>query len=139
LVHAYNRHFILGEEEVRKLARSGMWRVLYNSVGSSTEVFDRPVCDFDINQMNLIYWTTIYNNVMECSEPPSNDIINNDMEFDNWSKAYSDKIKKDNAKNNISTGGKKTGNLTETFLITDEAGADKLYKDVGVPEIKFKK
>ena len=64
IISAYIKGFFVELEKIRELARSGVWRIYFNSCKNSRDLFDKPLSDLDINQLNLLYWSTVYDNAL---------------------------------------------------------------------------
>lgn len=129
IITAYSEKFNVETTEIRKIARSGLWRIYYNSCPNSKDLFNRPLSDLDNNQINLLYWSGVYDSAYKCMDTPDEETFEDDDVFDAWMEAYSEKIKKDRAKSKFDSGSSKPG-LSEQFIMTDEEGAKKLYKEV---------
>lgn len=128
----YLNNFTMSEKDIRAIARHPEWRVYYKSCGNSKDLFNRPTCDFDRNQISVIHWSAIYDSAMGAYDPPSDTVIDNDTEFDAWLKAQNEKYKKEMAKRRIDGGSSIGGNqLKETFVFTDQEGARLLQEETG--------
>jgi hypothetical protein len=140
ITKCYIKDFCLPQEEIRKIARSGLWRIYYSSCPSSTYLFNRPTSDFDENQINTLYWSSVYDSVMKMMEPPGEDVMSDDSKFDSWLENYNKEQKKKRAEDSISKAPTKGGNAREEmFIVTDDEGAKQFYNDVGQPTIDPKK
>lgn len=71
------------EREIRKLARSGVWRTLW-SAGKSGNLFGKPIIQLDSEQHALVYWSQVYDSVYDAYERPADDIISDDDKLDKW-------------------------------------------------------
>ena len=139
IVQCYIKSFILDISSIRKVARSGLWRIYFTSCKNSKDLFDKPLCDLDVNQLQLLYWSNVYENAFSAMDPPEDDVVENDELFDAWIDEYVEKQKKERVKNKL---GKIAGNSTkgknsiqQVFVMADDDGAGDLYEDVGKPEI----
>jgi hypothetical protein len=90
IVQEINKQRAATEKEIRKLARSGLWRTLW-SVGKSSDLFGKPIIYLDSEQHALVYWSQVYDSVYEAYERPADDIINDDEKLDKW---FEDQAKK---------------------------------------------
>jgi hypothetical protein len=71
--------------DIRKVARSGEWRVLWSSSRENLMgLFNRSVADLGLNQKLLIYWSKVYDTIYEDPNKPEEDVIIDDIECDNW-------------------------------------------------------
>jgi hypothetical protein len=132
IINAYLINFILSTADVRRIARSGSWRIYYTTCKNSSDLFGRQLCDLDDNQFNLLYWSLVYDNAINSYEPPSDDVLENDELFDSWLDGQSKKRKSDAARSRLDKGGGGGPNsMQETFVMTDEEGAQVLYEEIG--------
>jgi hypothetical protein len=137
IVNAHLLGFRLPIEDVRRVARNGEWRIYYNSCKDSSNLFNRALSDLDDNQLNVLYWSVIYDNALNAYEPPGDDVFDDDDLFDGWLDAQARQRRKDRAKSRHSKGGG-GGDLHESFVMTDEEGATMLYDEIG-PQIHDKR
>ncbi|MGQ4893436.1 MAG: hypothetical protein ACP6IQ_02285 [Candidatus Njordarchaeia archaeon] len=93
-----NRHFILRAREnfvllnggikpniLRAVARSLEWRNKWEiAKKTGTPLFEGVSTDWDKNKINLCYWSDFYDSILSYSEPPSDDILNDDDKLFEW-------------------------------------------------------
>jgi len=73
------------EKTIRKLARSGFWRVRWNIFKKAPHtLFERSAKDLTNDQFMLLYWSQVYDGVYESLERPPDDIVNDDEALDEW-------------------------------------------------------
>ena len=133
LVSGYNALQILGEKEIRKVARSSSWSVMWSSTKKTGDVlFNKPTSNYSPEQALLCYWSLMYDSVYESMDKPSNKIIEDDAALDKWFEDQRKKTKSERAK--AKTGdvlqGHKTGGASqqEEFIMTsNEEEADDVY------------
>jgi len=107
IIAGINKLPILEVKEIRSVARSPEWRYLWNAAkGNIQALFDKPICQFDVDQKNLTYWSQSYDSVFEAYERPSDDVINDDEALDKW---FEDQAKKN--KQERLERGEKVGEL----------------------------
>lgn len=87
-----------GEKDIRKLARSGMWRTLWNA-GKGSNLFGKPIIQLDSEQHALVYWSQVYDSVYEAYERPDDEIIGDDDKLDKWFEEQAKKKKEQDKKN----------------------------------------
>ncbi len=76
---------IIDTSLVRKIARSSHWRIRWNlNKNSLSELFGHTTRDLSHTQLNLVYWSQVYDSVYQSMDCPSDDIIDNDEELDKW-------------------------------------------------------
>lgn len=74
----------INEATIRELARSDPWKSSWIGANKTGNLFDGPSANWTDWQKGLVTWSIIYDNSMESSEAPSEDILSNDMLFDAW-------------------------------------------------------
>lgn len=117
-------------EDLRKIARSSEWRILWASSKENLDkLFNVSLCDLNHNQKLLVYWSRVYDYAYESYERPSEDIINNDQAFDLW---LSDKSSGNKDKSKSS----KTSHHTEQMKVIDGYHSEECT--CGVKSIKVK-
>ena len=111
----------LSNSDVRKVARSMEWRMLWTlNREDISSLFNVPVSNLSINQRMLIYWSRIYDLAYESTEKPDEDVIQDDNKFDTWlqnrsnEKADSDSAKRRGAPDHHERGVVLDGYYVET-------------------------
>lgn len=112
------------QDDIRELARSGLWTNMWIGLKNNGLVFKSGV-SISVEQQNLLMWTRVYESINELSDPPSQQILNDNDLFDGWMAC------RNNGKEND-----KLPNHQEVFLIaeTDE-DIDKI-NEMNSPEAK---
>ena len=71
--------------EFREIARFGNWQVMWANSGSNPErVFNKPATQLTTEQQELVSWTRLYDNIGEATEPPPDEVVNDDDALDGW-------------------------------------------------------
>jgi hypothetical protein len=71
--------------EIRRIARSGDWRVIWTSSRENlSSLFGKPAIALTTSQKLLVYWSRLYDLAYEQQERPSEEVIENDDKFDIW-------------------------------------------------------
>lgn len=123
----------LRESVIRELARSTNWRSLWTSMLQCGCIFEGHPTGWTYNQQQLVYWAVTYDRVYESYSRPSDQIINDDDLLDSWFLRQGEESEKRTSKALMEsiTGKKdgkvKPGSFAETFVMTDKAGASKVY------------
>jgi hypothetical protein len=100
LVNAYYRQDVETEAMIRKVARSSLWRIKWvgsKKNGGVQTLFGRDMYDLTLDQFRLVYWSQIYDSAFEAMEPPTQEIVDNDEEFDKWVEQQAEKRKQERA------------------------------------------
>lgn len=109
-------------EIVRKIARSGHWRVIYLSAKSGifnlTEVSAK---DVSMLLLQLMSWTMYYNNISEMltSDRPSDEVIENDTKLDQFMEEYTRRMSAE-AEVSRKKENRSRGNLSSSALDKDQ-------------------
>lgn len=88
---------IIDYKEIRAISRSDIWRSIWNASKKTYSLFDKPAIDLTRDQISLISYSTMYDNVYEHPESPSDKVIEDDICLDGWfilQKRKSEKDKK---------------------------------------------
>ena len=107
------------EPTIRLLARSEPWRS-YWAVSNKNNVFDRPLLEWTEDQQALVIWSRLYDSLREHTEPPTEDVINDDDAFDGWLILQSRKNKSEIAKKGAEVSiskNKKIRDAQEVFIM----------------------
>ncbi len=134
LVQAYNTLSTLTEQEIREIARSGGWSIMWNAAKKTGDsLFNKPSTDYSPEQALLCYWSLMYDSVYESMDRPLDRIIEDDVALDKWFLDQKKKSKTDRAKsaktNDVFHGHKSTGATSqeEFVMVTSEEEADDVY------------
>jgi len=114
----------VGVSEMREISRTNPWRIYWVSSGRGIgNIFGCSLSDLSQEQLDVVYWSSVYDNVFENPERPSDDVVNDDILLDSWLEAQS--------KNSGSSGNGLVsdgiGKHKEIFLVSDKEGAEKVY------------
>jgi len=75
---------MLEECEVRELARSEPWRSIWSSSKKEGSLFGKEGITLSDEQKHLIMWSSMYDNIAESPESPSEDVLEDDDMLDGW-------------------------------------------------------
>lgn len=81
---------------IRKIARSSVWRVRWN-IGKKNihSLFGAEIRDLNDLQLELVYWSQVYDSVYNSIDTPPDSVIEDDKKLDAWLK---ERHKEDNSK-----------------------------------------
>ena len=111
---------VLGEGDIRNLARNDPWRSLWLMRESCKfAMFANQDRDLSIDQKNIIVWSRMYDNIQESMECPSDDVINDDDMLDGWFIIQRKKQESDRAESELESrvGNEKISNSQEVFVM----------------------
>jgi hypothetical protein len=86
----------LDESTIRELARTDPWRTIWIAKKAENNVFGIPAVDLSDDQRMLSIWSSVYDNIYEHPECPSDEVMNDDDMLDGWMIAQ--KRKRDSSK-----------------------------------------
>jgi len=90
----------LGSSIVRYIARSNLWRIRYvTATKTSDSLFGRPINQYTVDQLTLIYWSHFYQSIYEMlnDDRPSTGIIEDDEALDAYMKDWHADKSRENA------------------------------------------
>lgn len=114
----------------RGIARSSSWRSMWNGSKKRDSVFGKPACDLNSEQINLISYSMMYDNVYESPEAPKEEIIEDDICLDGWFIQQRRKHEKDKAQSQADAmlTNSKIANSDEIFLMAgDQREASEIF------------
>jgi hypothetical protein len=82
---ALQQEELLSEGDIRELARNEPWRSTWATKDqSNTNLFANNDRELNVDQKNIIIWSTMYDNIQEAADVPADDIIADDDVLDGW-------------------------------------------------------
>ena len=108
LTSAFIRHF-LGEEELKEIAKSTEWRILWNS-SKDSGLFKPKGYELTNEQISVISWSRFYDGVYESMDRPNEKIIEDNIALDGWAIIQDRKRKEEEKKQQ---GEKLAGNVQD--------------------------
>lgn len=110
---------VIMSEEFRSIARSDIWRPVWNLGKKTGNLFDKPSSMLTRDQLALCSYSTMYDSVYESSESPPDTVIEDDDCLDGWfidQKRKQEKYKKDLDAQKF-TSNKKIAKAPEVFVV----------------------
>lgn len=103
----------------REIARSQYWRSIWNSSKQRGDVFGKPSIDLDQQQLALISYSIMYDNVFESTESPKEEVVNDDDCLDGWFIVQRRKYEKQKKEAEVESmlSNSKIANSQEIFLV----------------------
>ena len=117
---------------IRQLAKHNLWRIRYtSSQKTSDSLFGVPTSDYTTDQLNLVYWSSFYQNIYEMlpEDRPSDNIIEDDVSLDSYIKAYYEERNREDAarRSQKTSSGKLSSFDREEVIVTR---SHELYEDI---------
>ena len=114
----------------RGIARSSSWRAMWNGSKTRDSVFGKAACDLTADQISLISYSMMYDNVYENPDSPKEEIIADDVCLDGWFIEQRRKHEKDKAKAQADAmlTNPKIANSQEVFMMaSDQREANEIF------------
>lgn len=121
---------IIHSEDYRKIARSEPWRTMWASSKKRGDVFGKSSSMLDGNQLALISFSTMYDNVYESPDSPQDEVIGDDDCLDGWFITQRRKYEKDKKQRQTDEliSNPKIANSQEIYLMaSDQQEAQEIY------------
>ena len=118
---AYYHSEQLNDDQLRELSKTEPWRSTWSSAKRSGSVFSRSGIELTSDQKSLVSWSSMYDNIYESPECPTDEIIQDDYALDGWliiQRRKREEDQKKSAAENI-IGNEKISNADEVFIMTD--------------------
>lgn len=118
ITYLMSRYFqsVLNGKQLRELAKTSPWNGLwsiYKKSGKSIFVNDY----LSVEQQQLIQWSSLYDNIVESPECPSEDIIEDDDALDGWLILQGRNRKRNQTESTMKTSNSSFGKHAENYLV----------------------
>lgn len=111
-------------KEIRKMARSPLWRYKWNGAKNCDDLFGKPVVELDPEQESLVYWSQVYDAAYEAYERPPDHVIDDDDALDKWFEEQDKKRKAEDVKSGKSKDklhvSERVGRHGEIFIVANK-------------------
>lgn len=81
---SYYQSNIIFESTLRELSHNSPWDNIWQAGKKSKSLFDKPATELSSEQIRLICWSGMYDNIHENSDCPSDEIVNDNDALDGW-------------------------------------------------------
>lgn len=102
---------------MRYLARSSPWRDIWYASKKTGSLFNLSSSELSEEQNQLIYWSTLYDNIRESEDCPKENVINYDDALDGWLIVKREKFDKQNNLQDAEQLAGANRNADEIFLV----------------------
>mgnify|MGYP003118173726 CR=1 FL=1 len=134
-----SREFIFEEATIRELARNDPWLSIWRmkeKIGCKLFYNDEN-SEVTENQKNLVMWATVYDNVHENLDCPSEEVIEDDDVLDGWFIVQRKKREKEKLEKEFdSKTSDKIKNAHEVFVMSDSEEEDELIENMNDPNAR---
>lgn len=124
------REKIIPQKEIREIARLDSWRQIWNASKKTDSLFGKPAIDLTNEQLALISYSIMYDNIYEHPESPSEEIVQDDYALDGWLILQRRNSEKEKTSREVDSLIKnpKIKNAQEVFIISkDKEQAKKIF------------
>lgn len=132
----------LDDIEIRELSKAGITRSLWNS--SRKGLFlDRPLGDWSDEQVSLVGWLSLYDNIQENLECPPSTAIEDDILLDGWLLTQQRSREKERVEKmggeNLPKGGSNKPGIQEIYIPVDTPEDAARINDMNDSQTRFQK
>lgn len=121
----YYKNNFLSDKQLRKIARSGVWRYRWSASKNGESLFGKPISEWTSVQNHLVYWSQYYDYIYENPDRPDDATIEDDDSIDRWMENESKK----NKKSRVSKKSNKNSEFVEDFIVVED-GDSETIKDI---------
>lgn len=121
LTHFYQQEQI-SDKNLREIAKSPEYRHIWSSSKTEGKIFDKNGFELSEEQKTLMTYSSMYDNVYESMDCPSDSVIDDDDALDGWfivQRRKREQQVKEAGMDDIT--GANMGNANEIFVMTDDA------------------
>jgi hypothetical protein len=111
----------LDESDYRELARNDPWRTLWNAHKVEGKLFGISPADYTEEQVCLVNWSSLYDNVYQSQDCPSDEAIADDDVLDGWmiEQRRQREQRQNQAQGEDMLGNEKIKNSQEVYLVAE--------------------
>lgn len=122
LYYEYNSQQ-LNEQQLRELARNDPWRLCWLCKDYTPLFANEKNRILSNEQKGILLWSTMYDNIQESMDCPTEEVINDDDMLDGWFIIQRRKHQSEKAKSELEakTSNQKIANADEIMILTDSA------------------
>lgn len=83
----FYRHYLasrMSEFDIRELCFDNTWRMIWATCKDPKDIFGMPVANLNDNQLSLLYWSKLYDNIGESPDSPTNAVMRDQLAIDGW-------------------------------------------------------
>ena len=129
---------MLSQDIIRELARTHPWASMWSSLKTNGKIFDNT--DLTSEQQSLISWSSMYDNIHESPDCPTDEAIEDDDMLDGWLLIQKEKRDKDRKKQEVENAtSSKIANADDIFIMAetpDDAKKIALLNDQRAQKVK---
>jgi len=100
---------LLDSEQIRAISKSSHWRTLWMSATEKSSIFGLSPGDLTRQQIELISFSRMYDNVFQSMDCPPDEIVDDDLALDGWFVEQRKKREEESAEKRGSKIAEKTG------------------------------
>jgi len=115
------------EAEIRLLARSPTWSIVWSVAKKTGNVFGIPAASYTKDQMLLCYWSLMYDSVYESMDRPSDKVVEDDEALDKWFEEQRDKRAKESKRKQVMDKSSANRHGEIFVMASSDEDADDIY------------
>jgi hypothetical protein len=115
-------------DSFREMSRTDPWRSMWSISKAPESLFNRRASELTDDQVNLVSWSMLYDNIGESMDSPSDDVIEDDDAIDGW--LIQERRKRDKESNKYKLDGfdDKHSNADEVYIMaSSQEEIDEIY------------
>ena len=122
---------------MREIARAAQWRTMYLSAEKGARLTDKAAKDLPVAYLHLMSWSMYYQSISEMlsSDRPSEEVIENDEQLDEFMRAYQAKVSKEaqatSRKNHKSKGSLSATDKDQVVVTAESRSYVNIHKEDG--------
>lgn len=121
----YYKDASISEKQIREIARTDPWRLYWTvSKNTGTSLFPHSCVEMTELQHALVLWTQIYDFAYQSQSRPSDEVIDDDDQFDAWYRSECKRLEVESKQHALDNG---IGGQ-EVFVPADREGAKEVYE-----------
>ena len=111
----------LSDKDIREVAKNNEWRHVWSCSKIEGNIFGRSGYEMSTDQKTLITFSSMYDNVYESMDCPSDSVIEDDDSLDGWFITQRQKRDQQMKEAGMEDMVSNHGNANEIFIMTDDA------------------
>ena len=130
----FSRKFLnsrISEEDIRALYFDSTWRMIWGGSKDPKSVFGLSANQLNDNQLSLLYWSKLYDNIGESMDSPSNIVMRDPLAVDGWFIKQAKKREAEEKKKDLPTQ-----NAGEVFVMASSQKEVREINSLNSPEGK---
>ncbi len=131
----YYKSKTITASDFRYIARNEPFRSMWSAGKKTSNVFGKPTCDLTKDQLSLVQFSSMYDNVYESHESPHEDVVKDDDCLDGWFIVQKREYEKGKNQKEVDKmlGNSKIANSQEVFVMAKDTHTAKKINSMNSP------